>query len=99
MTYLKPGTLCVIVGGCPENIGLIVEVVCHLGRCDGREDAYEIKTVTKRKFNQLWSGNQLVKGSSDTAITDRHKLRPLIGLDDEHLIDECQQKIDETTHV
>ena len=46
MPHLKPGTLCVIVGGCPENLGLIVEVICHLGRHGGREDAYEIKTVT-----------------------------------------------------
>lgn len=36
MSHLKPGTLCVIVGGCPENLGLIVEVVCHLGAHDGR---------------------------------------------------------------
>ncbi len=30
MSYLKPGTLCVIVGGCPKNIGFIVEVLDHL---------------------------------------------------------------------
>ena len=26
MSDLKPGALCVIVAGCPENIGMIVEV-------------------------------------------------------------------------
>lgn len=97
MSNLKPGTLCVIVGGCPENIGLIVEVVCHLGRHQGREDAYEIRTVTSRKFNQMWQGNKLVKGYSTEAITDRHKLRPLVNLRDEPPMAESQAKIDELT--
>lgn len=79
MSNLKPGTLCIIIGGCPENIGLIVEVICHLGSYDGSEEAYEIKTVTSRKFNQLWIGNKLVRGASTMAITDRHKIRPLVG--------------------
>jgi hypothetical protein len=83
MSILKPGTKCVIVAGCPENIGMIVEVVQHLGAFEGREDAYEIKTITGRAFHQLWSGNDLLRGYSDYAITDRYKLRPLIepGLD------------------
>jgi len=97
MSVLKKGTLCVIVGGCPENIGLIVEVVCHLGRYCGREDAYEIKTVTSRKFNQLWKGDQLVKGYSTVAITDRHKLRPLVNLGDEPPLEKCQEKLDAHT--
>lgn len=77
MSILRPGTQCVIVAGCPENIGLIVEVIQHLGAFEGREDAYEIKTITGRPFNQLWSGNDLLRGYSDYAITDRYKLRPL----------------------
>lgn len=97
MSNLKPGTLCVIVGGCPENIGLIVEVICHLGRCDGREDAYEIKTVTSRKFNQLWCGNELVRGTSTIAVTDRHKLRPLVDLGHEPPMAEYQENLDELT--
>jgi len=97
MSNLKPGTLCVIVGGCPENLGLIVEVVCHLGPHDGRQDAYEIKTVTSRKFNQMWRGSKLVKGYSTEAITDRHKLRPLVNLGDEPPMAECQEKLDEFT--
>ena len=77
MSAIKKGTLCIIIGGCPENIGMLVEVIAHLGRYDGREDAYEIKTITGRKFNQMWLGTSLVKGFSTVAITDRHKLRPL----------------------
>lgn len=78
MADLKPGTLCVIVAGCPENIGMIVEVVSHLGRYGGRENAYEIKTVTGRNFNQLWVGKNLHAGTSTYAVTDRYKLRPLV---------------------
>lgn len=78
MAYLKPGTLCVIVAGCPENIGMIVEMVRHLGNYDGREDACEIKTVTGRNFRQLWVGDNLKAGTSTYAITDRYKLRPLV---------------------
>jgi hypothetical protein len=97
MSVLKPGTLCVIVGGCPENLGLIVEVVSHLGRHGSRDDAYKIKTVTSRKFNQLWRGGMLVKGYSTEATTDRHKLRPLVSLGDELTAVEVQEKIDEIT--
>lgn len=83
MSVLKPGTLCVIIAGCPENIGLIVEVIEHLGRYDDREDAYFIKTVTGRNFHQIWDGDDLIRGPSAECITDRHKLRPLVeGKDD-----------------
>jgi hypothetical protein len=97
MSILKKGTLCVIVGGCPENIGLIVEVVGRLGRHGGREDAYEIKTVTSRKFNQLWRGGKLVKGYSTEAITDRHKLRPLVNPGDEEALSASQERLDAIT--
>jgi hypothetical protein len=78
MSAIKKGTLCIIIGGCPENIGMIVEVVAHLGCFGKRSDAYEIRTVTGKKFNQLWNGDKLVDGYSETAITDRHKLRPIL---------------------
>jgi hypothetical protein len=78
MSILKAGTRCVIVGGCPENIGLVVEVVEHLGVYDGRSDAYCIRTISGRKYHQLWRGNDLQRVSSDECITDRHKLRPLV---------------------
>ena len=97
MSHLKPGTLCVIVAGCPENIGLIVEVVYRIGLYEGYVDAYEIKTVTSRQFNQMWQGTQLVKGYSTEAVTERHKLRPLIALGDETLATESIERIDEIT--
>lgn len=97
MSHLKLGTLCVIVGGCPENIGLIVEVVSHLGKYGYREDAYEIKTVTGRNFNQLWLGFNVAKGHSVQAVTDRHKLRPLVGLADESPVSESIKQLDELT--
>ncbi len=77
MAALKKGTICIIIAGCPENIGMLVEVIAHLGTYGEREDAYEIKTITGRNFNQLWNGSNLIKGYSKVAITDRHKLRPL----------------------
>jgi hypothetical protein len=78
MSILKPGTLCMIVAGCPENIGLIVEVLEHLGPHEEREDAYLIKTTTGRPFNQLKHGDEILEHFFEEAITDRYKLRPLV---------------------
>ena len=83
MSDLKKGQLCVIVAGCPENIGLVVEVIQHIGRHLERENAYLIKTVTGRNFNQLWHKKHLLSGYSTEAITDRHKLRPLVDATDD----------------
>ncbi|MBN8474518.1 hypothetical protein [Sulfuritalea sp.] len=86
MEILKPGTLCVIVGGCPENIGLVVEVIEHIGVEPPRTDAYLIRTTSGRNFPQLKFGRgekRLAPGTSNEAITDRHKLRPLVDADDE----------------
>ena len=77
MKSINPGTLCLIIAGCPENIGSIVEVVKHLGPYGDRRDAYLIKTISGRKFNQLWIEGALLKGNSCRAVTDRHKLRPI----------------------
>lgn len=81
MNVIKAGTLCIIIGGCPENIGSIVEVIKHLGKYGGRNDAYLIKTITGKNFNQLNINNKLTKGNSSEAITDRHKLQPISGID------------------
>ena len=78
MSILARGQRCVIVGGCPENIGLVVEVISRIGRHKDREDAYWIRTVSGRPFHQLWIDKELQRGSSSEAITDRHKLRPLV---------------------
>ena len=89
MSFLKPGTRCVIVGGCPENIGLIVEVIAHIGSLPPRADAYRIRAVSGRPFPQFWnSEGNLISGYSDRAITDRHKLRPLADPKDESSEDE-----------
>ncbi len=89
MSNLKPGTLCVIIAGCPENIGLIVEVIEHLGRHGDREDAYIVQAASGRTLPQLHhptSPGKFIRGYSPECITDRHKLRPLVdpkdGLDD-----------------
>ena len=94
MSDLKPGTRCVIVAGCPENIGLIVEVVRYLGCVPPRENAYEIRTLSGRNFPQLWGvDGKLIDGYTKYSITDRHKLRPLI---DPRKVDDdgdCNSKI------
>lgn len=77
-SILKRGTRCTIIGGCKENIGLVVEVIQRLGAYEGRADAYYIRTISGRPFHQLWNGNDLQRGSSDKCVTDRHKLRPLV---------------------
>ena len=96
MSILARGQKCVIVGGCPENIGLVVEVICRIGRHEDREDAYWIRTVSGRPFHQLWIDNELQRGSSSEAITDRHKLRPLVDPKDESTDDKAiEQKTKE----
>ena len=88
MSLLKNGTRCVIIAGCRENIGLVVEVIEHLGAVESRGDAYRIKTVSGRPFHQLWDGGDLLRNLSNEAITDRHKLRPLV---DPKVEDEVRQ--------
>ena len=89
MSFLKPGTRCVIVAGCPENIGLIVEIIVHIGHCPPYADVCKIRTVSGRFFPQVWDteGN-LTSGSSNECYTDRHKLRPLVDPKDESKEDE-----------
>jgi len=78
MSLLKPGTRCVIVAGCRENIGLVVQVIEHLGAIEGTQDAYFIRTVTGRPFQQLRHGGDLLRNMSNEAITERYKLRSLV---------------------
>ena len=90
MSALKPGTLCVIIAGCPENIGLVVEVIEHIGVYTDREDAYIVRTVTGRPFHQMWDGSDLLRGYSNECITDRHKLRPLVDDKDHVTADDAE---------
>lgn len=92
MNSLKKGTLCIIIGGCPENIGSIVEIVKHLGKHGDRDDAYLIKTISGRNFNQLWINGLLTKGNAIEAVTDRHKLKPLPGCNMQEVIYKTEQK-------
>ncbi len=93
MTYLKPGTLCVIVGGCPKNIGLIVEVLAHIAPYPFSSDKYSIRTVSGRPFPQLWNEKGfLISGNSNKCYTDRHKLRPLVDPKDESKVREAGVK-------
>jgi hypothetical protein len=83
MSTLKPGTRCVIIAGCPENIGLIVEVVAHIGAADGYEDGYFITTASGRAFHQVWTGvyDDSPEETSLTVVsTERRKIRPLVEL-------------------
>jgi hypothetical protein len=52
MSPLKPGTRCVIIAGCPENIGLVVEVIERLGAYDGRADAYYVSAQLTTPYRQ-----------------------------------------------
>ena len=83
MSTLKPGTLCVIIAGCPENIGVIVEVIRRIGRTPGYTDCYHIRTASGRPFKQLWADARRRDAFTDgpnpvECFTDRHKLRPLV---------------------
>lgn len=62
----------------PRRQGLLPNIDEGLGCYDRRADAYRIKTVTGRPFRQLWYGDDLLRSYSNEAITDRHKLRPLV---------------------
>jgi hypothetical protein len=48
-----------MVAGCKENIGLLVQVIQRLGAYERRSDAYYLRTISGRKFHQLWMGNEL----------------------------------------
>ncbi len=85
-SVLRIGTRCVIVAGCPQNIGLVVRIIRRIGATRGYLDGYEIQTVSGRKFHQLWFGSRLGTGNSDFAFTERAKLRPLV--DPENFVSE-----------
>lgn len=77
-SQLASGTRCVIVAGCPENIGLLVQVVRRIGKARGYTDGYEIRTLSSRNFHQFWQGRKLELGTSSFAFTERRKMRPLV---------------------
>lgn len=83
MSVLSTGQRCIVVEGCPKNIGLLVEVVQHLGQYKGYVDCYKIVTTSGRPFPQLWADDEqarTVSGISRYALTERRKIRPLLDL-------------------
>jgi hypothetical protein len=80
MSVLSRGQRCIVVEGCPKNIGLLVEVVEHLGQYKEYLDCYEIVTISGRPFPQLWADDEhtrTVSGFSRYALTERYKIKPL----------------------
>ncbi len=83
MSVLNRGQRCIVIAGCPKNIGVLVEILDHLGGVDNYQDCYEIVTISGRPFPELWADDtrtRTVPGVSSIALTERHKLRPLIDL-------------------
>jgi hypothetical protein len=98
MSYLKPGTRCVIVDGCnesiidcPKNVGVIVEILACYPPCPPRRtDSYKIRTVSGRPFPQIWNKNLPINSSnSNECFTDRHRLCPLDDLEEESEVREA----------
>lgn len=86
MSILKKGQRCMVIKGCPKNLGLLVEIVRHIGAALDYRDGYEIITLSRRPFPELW-GDQTrtwtVSGASAYALTERNKLQPLPDLSNE----------------
>ena len=83
MSVLNRGQRCIVIAGCPKNIGILVEVLDHLGEVDNYQDCYEIVTISGRFFPELWADEtrtRTVPGVSSIALTERYKIRPLIDL-------------------
>jgi len=96
MSILKRGQRCIVVEGCPKNIGLIVEVINHLGNVEGYQDCYAIMTVSGRPFPELWADathSRTVPGVSSNAMTERYKIRPLIDLSSESDLNQNKQEL------
>ena len=83
MSVLNKGQRCIVIAGCPKNIGILVEVIDHLGEVGDYQDCYEIVTISGRPFPELWADGthtRTVPGVSSIAMTERYKIRPLIDL-------------------
>lgn len=96
MSVLNRGQRCIVVEGCPKNIGLLVEVVAHLGEIDDYQDCYKIVTVSRRCIPELWADaahSRTVPGKSPYAYTERYKIRPLVDLPLEEAAEAKRQKV------
>jgi hypothetical protein len=48
-----------------------------------------------KAIHQLWHGKELMRGSIDECVTDRHKLRPLVGGEDDALDEALERELAE----
>src|SRR5450759_751360 len=87
MPILKPGTLCVTVGGSGENAGRIVVILSYCGPCafdSTIKEGYNIRTAsgrpfaTVRQYSLTGTGSYLLRDMLCDCVTDRRRLRPLI---------------------
>ncbi len=81
---LRPGTLCMTVGGTGVNAGRIVVVIRYTGRHpqDGTvTEGYLVRTASGRPFAAIkhWSPGtySIVRNVFSETIADRRNLRPL----------------------
>jgi hypothetical protein len=51
--------------------------------------------ATGRSFHQVWDGNDLIRGNYNECVTDRHKLRPLVGGEDGRDLGDAIERTDE----
>lgn len=85
MSFLKPGTLCVTVGGTGENAGRIVVILSYVGpyRFDPAiQEGYSIRTASGRPFESIkrhtLGGFDIVRNKLCECVADRSRLRPLV---------------------
>lgn len=88
VTILKPGTLCVTVGGTGENAGRIVTVLSYFGPHDQNSaitEGYIIRTASGRPFASIRrytapARYDIARNACSQCIADRSNLRPLVDL-------------------
>jgi hypothetical protein len=51
--------------------------------------------ATGRSFHQVWDGTDLIRGNYNECVTDRHKLRPLVGGEDGRDLGDAIERTDE----
>jgi len=87
MSYLKPGTICIAIGGSGVNAGRIVRVIEFTGEheFDPRvTEGYLIEALNSRPFTTRVyrsPGDWALIHTDTRAIADRRRLRPLVDVD------------------
>ncbi len=84
MSYLKPGTLCMTVGGTGENAGRIVRVIRYTGKHHFSPrvvHGYIVRTVSGRPFastRKYFPEERVLHFEDNECVADRSNLRPLV---------------------